>query len=137
MTAWIRPTVLLIFLTAVAGPADLATAAGSYDGSQPFYCVVSAIAECDASGRCERHLDEGANALTFIRVDVPGQAITAGGGRKSQLKSVTHLDGELILHGSENGRGWNATIDEASGRLAAAIVDNDYTFSLFGVCTLP
>jgi hypothetical protein len=29
------------------------------------------------------------------------------------------------------------TIDEDTGRMAVAIVDNDYTFSLFGVCTLP
>jgi hypothetical protein len=112
------------------------SAAGPYDGTQPFYCAVSAIAECDAAGRCERHLEDGANP-TFIKVDVAGQAITAGGGRKSALKSVAHVDGALILHGSENSRGWNVTIDEQSGRMAAAIVENDYTFSLFGSCTLP
>lgn len=136
MTAWTRLMLLVIFLTAVAGPADVARA-GSYDGSRPFYCAVSAIMECDATGRCERHLEDTANPLSFIRVDVAGQAITGGPGRKSVLKTVTHQDGELILHGSENGRGWNATIDEETGRLAAAIVENDYTFSIFGVCTLP
>jgi hypothetical protein len=29
------------------------------------------------------------------------------------------------------------TIDEDTGRMAVAIFDHDYTFSLFGVCTLP
>ena len=48
-----------------------------------------------------------------------------------------HVDGELILQGGENGRGWSATINEDSGRMAAALVDNDYTFSLFGGCTVP
>lgn len=136
MSAWTRAIALGTLLTAAAAPATV-NAAGSYDGAQPFFCAVSAIAECDAAGRCERHLEDNANPLTFIKVDVSGQAITAGGGRKSVLKSVSHVDGELILHGSENGRGWSVTIDEATGRLAAAIVENDYTFSLFGTCTLP
>jgi hypothetical protein len=68
---------------------------------------------------------------------VAGQTVTTGTARKSALKSVTHLDGHLILQGGENGRGWSMTIDEDTGRMAVAIVDNDYTFSLFGACTLP
>ncbi len=66
-----------------------------------------------------------------------GQTVTTGAARKSPLKSVTRLDGQLILQGGENGRGWSATIDEETGRMAIAIVDNDYTFSLFGACTIP
>jgi len=135
MSAWIGLIALTGVLVVAAAPARV-SAAGSYDGTRPFFCAVSAIVECDAAGRCERHLEDSANP-TFIRVDVAGQAITGGGGRKSALKSVAHVDGELILHGSENGRGWNVTIDEESGRMAAAIVENDYTFSLFGTCTLP
>ena len=77
------------------------------------------------------------NSPAFIRVDVAGQMVTAEGNKRSPLRSVTHLDGELILQGGENGRGWSATIDEGSGRMAVAVVDNDYTFSLFGTCTLP
>jgi hypothetical protein len=57
--------------------------------------------------------------------------------RTSQLKSVARVDGELILQGSENGRGWSATADEGTGRMAAAVVDNDHIFSLFGSCTIP
>jgi hypothetical protein len=37
--------------------------------------------------------------------------------------------------GGNAGRG--ATIDEETGGMAVGIVDNDYTFSLFGACTLP
>jgi hypothetical protein len=93
--------------------------------------------ECDAAGQCERQIPDGVNALRFVRVDVAAKAVTAGDTRTSQLKGVANVDGELILQGSENGRGWSATVDEATGRMAAAVVDNDHIFSLFGGCTIP
>jgi hypothetical protein len=124
-----------MLIAAWGAPASLA-AAGPYDGSRPLLCAVDAIAECDSSGRCERHLPD-VNAPRFIRVDVAGKAITADGNRRSPLGSTMHVDGELILQGGENGRGWSATIDEETGRMAVALVDNDYTFSFFGACTIP
>jgi hypothetical protein len=135
MKVWTKPLVFSTLVTAWAGTASLA-AAGPYDGSRPFLCAVTTIMECDASGQCERQVPDGVNSPMFIRVDVAGQAISAG-AKKSQLRSASRLDGELILQGGENGRGWSATIDEETGRMAAAIVDNDYTFSLFGACIIP
>jgi hypothetical protein len=93
--------------------------------------------ECDADGRCERHLPDGADSPKFIRVDVAAKAVSADGNKKSVLKSVARVDGELILQGSENGRGWSATVDEETGAMAAAVIEQDYTFSLFGTCTIP
>ena len=136
MTAWMRLIAVSAVLVVLVVPAP-AQAAGPFDGTRPFFCAVSTVMECDASGQCERHISNRQNQITFIRVDVAGQVVTASGGRKSPVKMVTHVDGELILQGGENGRGWSATIDEDSGRMAAAVVDNDYTFSLFGSCTLP
>jgi hypothetical protein len=135
MTAWTKPFACSILMAALAGTSGLA-AAGPYDGSRPFLCAVATIMECDASGQCERHIADGVDSPTFIRIDVAGQTVTAG-AKRSPLRSVTRLDGELILQGGENGRGWSATIDEETGRMAAAVVDNDYTFSLFGACTIP
>ena len=94
------------------------------------------IVECDSSGRCERHLPD-TSAPRFIRVDVAGKTITSEANRRSPLVNTMRVDGELILQGGENGRSWSATINEDSGRMAAALIDDDYTFSLFGVCTLP
>src|SRR5262245_23819362 len=124
-------------LAAALGAAAAASAAGPYDGSRPILCVVTSIMECSAAGHCERQLSDRGSSPSFIKVDVAGKAITAEGTKRSELKNVARVDGELILQGSENGRGWSATIDEESGRMAAAVVDNDYTFSLFGTCTLP
>ena len=136
MSAWRRPCGCVILLMALAGTPSLA-AAGPYDGSRPLLCAVTAILECGAAGQCERHIAEDETAPAILKVDVAGQTVTTGAARTTALKSVTHLDGQLILQGSENGRGWSATIDEDTGRMAVGIVDNDYIFSLFGACTLP
>jgi hypothetical protein len=121
---------------ALAVMASLA-AAGSYDGSRSFLCAVTTIMECDSSGQCERHIPDDANSPKFMRVDVAGKTVTDEANKLSLVKSVTHLDGELILQGGENGRGWSATIDEETGSMAVAVVDNNYTFSLFGTCIIP
>ncbi len=132
-----KPRVASILIAALACTPGLAAAAGPFDGSRPFLCAVTTIVECDAAGQCERQIPDGVNTLKFIRVDLAAQAVSADAGKKSQLKSVAHVDGELILQGSENGRGWSATVDEATGRMAAAVIDNEFTFSIFGTCTIP
>jgi len=135
MKPWSMPLASALLIATSVAPATVA-AAGSYDGSRPFLCAVDMIMECDSSGRCERHLPD-ASAPRFIRVDVAGKVITADANRKSPLGSVMHVDGELIVQGGENGRGWSATINENTGRMAVALIDPDYTFSLFGACTNP
>jgi hypothetical protein len=136
MTTWTKTFVCSILMTALTATLGFA-AAGPYDGSRPFLCVVATIMECAASGQCERHITDDVDAPTFIRVDVAGKMLTAGANKKSPISSVTRLDGELILQGGENKRGWSATINEETGRMATAIVENDYVFSLFGTCTIP
>jgi hypothetical protein len=136
MNAWTRSLVCAMLGTTVAGTAGLAVA-GPYDGSRPFLCAVTANVECAASGQCERHIATDETAPAILKFDVAGQTVTTGTARKSPIKSVTHLDGQLILQGSEDGRGWSATIDEDTGRMAVSTADNDYTFSLFGACSLP
>ena len=125
-----------LLLAAWMGAATAAVA-GPYDGSRPLLCAVATIMECDGSGQCERHLPDDANTPRFVRVNVAGQTIVADTNRQSPIRSVSHVDGALILQGGENGRGWSATIHEDTGRMAAAIVENDYTFSIFGACTVP
>jgi hypothetical protein len=137
MNASTASLVAVTLIAALAGTAGRAAAAGPYDGSRPLLCAVTTIMECDASGQCERQIPDGVTSPRFVRVDVAAQAIVADTTRKSQIKSVARVDGELIVQGSENGRGWSATIDEQTGRMAAAVVDNDHTFSLFGGCTIP
>ena len=140
MSAMLRMRIVLAVLALLAAPLLLigrAGAAGPYDGSKPLLCAVANVMECDDQGKCERHLnDDNDHTITFLRIDVGGKTVKAG-NRTATVKAASNIDGQLILQGGENGRGWSATIAEDTGRMAAAVVDTDVTFSLFGGCTLP
>ncbi|MGH7393653.1 MAG: hypothetical protein ACREM3_29990 [Candidatus Rokuibacteriota bacterium] len=130
-------TCCLCALLALPAAVGAQAGAGAFDGSKPFLCALTTVMECDGSGQCERQTAEMVGAPTFIRVDVGSRVVTAGADRRAALQSSARLNGRLILHGGENGRGWSATIHESTGQMSAAVVDNDHTFSLFGACTLP
>ena len=130
--------IALVVLGLTVGPPSTGWAA--LDGSTPMMCAVTTVMECDASGQCERlNPARHPDFPPLLRVNVPAKTITLSStdAKKSEIKSVTRLDGRLILHGGENGRGWAATIAEDSGRMAAGVVADDFTFNLFGTCTTP
>jgi hypothetical protein len=134
---WVGSGLLVIVGLIVA---SYSTASAALDGTTPLLCSVTTMTECDASGQCEnqsptRHPD----FPSMLKINVPGRVITtaAADSRKTEIKSVTRLDGRLILNGGENGRGWAATIAEDTGRMAAGIVADDFTLALFGTCTSP
>jgi hypothetical protein len=117
------------------------TARAALDGSTPMLCAVSTVMECDAEGKCVRITpDLHPDFPSIMRVNVPQRVIVGGSGpdgRKSEIKSVTRLDGRLVLQGGENGRGWTATVAEDTGRMSAGIVTDTFAFNLFGACTTP
>ncbi|SRR6266550_5668589 len=121
----------------VAAPTAMAAA---LDGSAPLLCAINTIMECDSAGQCQRHSAlQHPDFPSFLRVNIGQRLITDGehSGRKTEIKAATRVDGRLILHGGENGRGWSATIAENTGRMSAGIVADEFTFALFGACTTP
>jgi hypothetical protein len=141
MKAWIRS--LSQCTLALAAPVLLVLApatAAPLDSAAPFLCAVTTIMECDGTGQCLRHTAlQHPDFPSFLRIDVAQRAITDGqrSGRRTVITSAARLDGRLILHGGENGRGWSATIAEDTGRMSAGVVADDFTFALFGACTTP
>jgi hypothetical protein len=111
------------------------------DGSKPLLCAVNTIMECDGTGQCHRHTAaQHPDFPSFLRINVDTKRITDGtrsGGRTTEIRSASRLDGRLILQGGENGRGWSATIAEETGKMSAGVVADDFTFALFGACTNP
>jgi hypothetical protein len=132
-------------LLVLAAPALIAAAPGpasaaGYDGSAPLLCAINTVMECDSSGECHRHTTaQHPDFPSFIRINVGQRLITDGqqGARKTEIKAVSQVDGRLILHGGENGRGWAAAIAHDTGRMSAGVVGDDFTFTLFGACTTP
>jgi hypothetical protein len=130
-------TGLLVLGASVAAPR---AGSAALDGSAPLLCAINTIMECDGTGQCHRHTaDQHPDFPSFLRVNVRQGTITDGdnSGRKTEIKSSTRLDGRLILHGGENGRGWSAAIAEDTGRMTAGVVAADFAFALFGACTSP
>ena len=141
MTTWTRTAsrwfiALVALLTIGSMPA---TASAAFDGSRPLLCAITTVMECDGTGQCHRYTQaQHPDFPAFLRVNVAERLITADDTpRKTEIKSTSHLDGRLILHGGENGRGWAATIAEDTGRMSAGVVADSYTFALFGACTHP
>ncbi len=121
----------------VAGPA---IASSAVDGSAPMLCAISTIMECDGTEQCQRHTAvQRSDFPSFLRIDLAQRTIVDGqnSDRKTVIASATRLDGRLILHGGENGRGWAATIAEDTGRMSAGVVADEFTFVLFGTCLTP
>lgn len=124
----------------VGSTAAPGAASAALDGSVPLLCAISTIMECDGTGQCQRHAPtERPDFPSFLRVNLGQRLITDGenSGRKTPITASAHLDGRLILHGGENGRGWSATIAEDTGRMSAGVVADDFTFALFGACITP
>lgn len=117
-----------------------ARAADQYDGSKPFVCVPTAVAECVSSGKCRSGTAESENLPDFFRIDLKAKMVHAEGvgeGRKSPIKEIHRSKGELSLYGAQNQRAWILIIQEKTGRMSASITGNGVSFVIFGVCPTP
>jgi hypothetical protein len=78
--------------------------------------------------------------VEFMFVDFKAKVVrarTLGDARKeeSPIRSLVNSNTQLILQGVENGHGWGMSIDQAGGRMTAAIAGESASFMIFGVCT--
>ena len=114
-----------------------ASSAGKHDGSAPLLCVPIGVTECGAEGECKRGTPESVNLPQFFRVDLKTMAIRSEEQkRESPIKTVEHMNGKLILQGTQGERGWTMLIDEDAGRLSATVTADGEGFVVFGACTV-
>jgi hypothetical protein len=132
MRLWQALSVLLCLLYV---PASLLAA--PYDGSMPLLCAAMTVQECPETGECQRRTALSVGLPPFIVIDVAKKLIhdPEQGGKTSPLKHFEHLDGQLVLHGGEEGRGWSIVIQEDTGTMSAAVVGEQVGFVVFGACT--
>jgi hypothetical protein len=114
--------------------------AADFDGSTPLLCAVTDAMECNAGDGCQETTVEIMNIPQFVKVDFEQKKISAvrenDAKRFASIKNSERAEGKLIMQGtSENGRGWSVIISEETGKMSAAITDDQFGFVLFGACT--
>ena len=100
-------------------------------------CALTTIMACESVGDCERLRADEVNLSSFIRVDFKEMKIRirkTGDERTTAIQSSTVVDGNTILSGGENGRGWSAVLSSDGERLNAAVVGDGGGFLLFANC---
>jgi hypothetical protein len=126
--------IVVVALAVTSAPA----AAQKLDGSAPVLCAMMDVMECDAGAECQRLGAEAANLPPFLKIDFKAKTIAAtDGSRKAPIHNVEQVDGQLVLHGGQEGRGWSAVIVSATGKLSASVVLAGGAFVIFGACTAP
>ena len=108
-------------------------------GADRFLCTPIQATLCVEDGECAVDLPWNVNIPEFIEVDLEAKrlATTAASGenRATPIEHLRREDGNIVFHGFEMGRAFSWVIDEASGRLTAAIATDGISVAIFGACT--
>ena len=136
-----KPISYAVALAAAAACwAQPAAAAGRFDGSAALVCSALVVHECGLGEMCLPRAAHSVSLPALMRVDAKAKKITsldAGAKRESMAVSATNVDGKLVMHGGEAGRGWAITVHEQNGRLSGAVVTDGEGYVLFGQCAVP
>lgn len=126
-------TVLFIVIT--VGQA----CAGDFDGSKPLVCAVIETFECGPTGECLPGTAEDIGIPQFLKTNFKKKTISgtlkSGEVRTTTIKNMERSNGNLILQGVQNGKGWSVVIIEATGKMTVTASDGQVGFVVFGACT--
>ena len=71
----------------------------------------------------------------FLEIDIANKSVRGvASDRASPIQHVTHEGGQLVMQGSQNARGWSATISEQTGELTITASGENVAFTVFGAC---
>lgn len=127
----------LLSLCFVAAQPSLAA---DFDGSKPLVCAMIEAFECGPNTGCESGTPESNGLSRFLRIDFKKKKVyTTKEAEKqaSRFEEVERADGVVLLSGTQNGRGWNLALTEATGYMVLTVVDDQVAFVVFGACTPP
>jgi hypothetical protein len=121
--------------------APYSVAAADFDGSTPLLCAVMQAFECSPQEGCQASTAEIMNLPQFLRIDFEEREIEAtratGDTRTSSILHFERFQGNVIMQGSENARGWSMIIAEETGKMSASALGDGVGFLVFGACTPP
>ncbi len=113
-------------------------AAQDFDGSKPLICSVMEVVECAPGIECDKGLPENFEFPEFIKINFTEKMLVGKANNQrittSPIEKVETMEGNLILHGSQNGRAWNIVISQATGKMTGTIAADGFSFTVFGAC---
>lgn len=101
-------------------------------------CSVNKVLECLPDEGCEETTVQEMNLPRFVKIDLNAKTMTSLDKevpRTSDITSIEQLEGETILHGTEQ-RGWTMTLSD-DGDLTLAASGDGEGFIVFGSCIKP
>ena len=123
---------LAFVLPAVAQADNLA-------GADRFLCASSRVVRCYSLGDCDSGPPWEWNMPSFIHVDLKKKLLSTPAAsaeqRRSPITYVAREAGEIVVQGSENGRGLSMVINEETGLASSAVALEGITVTVFGACT--
>ena len=112
--------------------------ASEKDKAEYILCSVTNVIECRAGMDCLESSAEAIKIPQFIKIDLDekkmSDATVKDSTKSTSIKSMVRQEGDIILQGSEVGRGWSVIISEQTGKFSATISEDDFGFIIFGSC---
>ena len=113
--------------------------AAGLDGKANLVCAAVDVIACANGPGCREGSANHFDLPQFMFVDFKKQQIHAtdetGINVVSPIKNSEITERQIILQGTENHRGWSATIDKANGQMTVTSSGPDVSFMVFGACT--
>ena len=115
------------------------SAAENLDGIDRFICAPGQVQVCIEFDTCYAASPADLGMPDFVIIDTDEQIISttpaSGDERSSAFSSYVREAGLISLQGIEGERAFSFVIDEATGRLTAAVSLDGMTVTAFGACT--
>jgi len=135
---WGREIAAACFAVALVVMAGMASA-DDLGGSDRFLCTPIQATLCVEDGECAVDLPWNVNIPQFIEVDLEAKRLStteaSGENRTTPIEHLRREDANIVFHGFEMGRAFSWVIDEATGRVTAAIATDGISVAIFGACT--
>jgi len=115
--------------------------AGDVDGSNLMLCAAIETFECGSGVECQHGTAQSINLPQFLKIDFKEKKISgtreSGEVLTTQIENMEHNNGKLLLHGTQNNKGWSMVINEVTGKMTITASDDQAGFVVFGACITP
>ena len=116
-------------------------AANSEDvsGIDRMLCAAATVRICFETGECYDATPDQLDVPEFVILDLKKNRVSttraSSASRTSEFSRVQRDGGLVRLQGFEGERAYSFVVDEATGKLTAAVSADGFTVSVFGACT--